>query len=133
MLLRTLEIADAHGQFLNAVVLCCFTAPLIEGTFLVYSLNEKASDELVKICLASLEGDNLTMNMCDAPSETLAAAAQVLKDILRDACSPNARQTVETYKLTDLTDTDILCSAANTHYSLKISDAWLMSLLHYDP
>ncbi|MBJ2220629.1 hypothetical protein [Pseudomonas sp. MF7453] len=133
MLLRTLEIPDAHGQLLNAVVLCCFTAPPVERRFLVYSLNEKASDELVKIYLTSLEGDNLTLSMCDAPSETLTAAAQVLKDIFRDACSPDARQTVETYKLIDLTDTDILCSAANTHYNLKISDAWLMCLLHYDP
>ncbi len=133
MLLRTLEVPDAHGQLLNAVVLCCFSAPLINRTFLVYSLNEKVGDELVKIYLTSLEGDNLKLNMCDASSETLTAAAQVLKDILRDACSSDPSQTVDTYTLIDLSETEILCSAVNTHYNLKISDAWLMNLLQYDP
>ncbi|MBY8954227.1 hypothetical protein J1G36_20245 [Pseudomonas carnis] len=133
MLLRTLEIPDAHGQLLNAVVLCGFTATGLHRQFLVYSLNEKSGDELVKIYLTYLEGEDQTLRMCDAPPETLTAAAQVLKDVLRDACATVPRQTEDTYALMDLTDTDIECSAVNTHYSLKISDAWLMNLLHYDP
>lgn len=133
MLLRTLEIPDAQGQLLNAVVLCGFTTTSLNQQFLVYSLNEKSGDELVRIYLTYLEGEDQSLRMRDAPPETLTTAAQVLKDVLRDACACDPRQTEDTYALMDLSDSVIECSPVDTHYSLKISDAWLMSLLHYDP
>lgn len=133
MLLRTLEVPDAQGQLLNAVILCGFTATRINRQFLVYSLNEKSTDELVKIYLTALEGDQPALSMCDASPEMLTVATQVLKDIFRDACASEPRQSEETYTLLDLAETVIRCSAVNTHYSLKVSDTWLMSLLHYEP
>ncbi|TKK14872.1 hypothetical protein PflCFBP13510_01660 [Pseudomonas fluorescens] len=133
MLLRTLEVPDGHGQLHNAVVLCGFIATHINRTFLVYSLNEKSGDDLIKIYLTPLEGDDRSLDMCNAPPEALTTATQVLKSIIRDACSVDATQTDDTYKVMDLTETNILCSAANTHYSLKISEAWLNSLLQYSP
>ncbi|KWV68883.1 MULTISPECIES: hypothetical protein [Pseudomonas] len=133
MLLRTLEIPDAHGQLLNAVVLCGFTATSLNQQFLVYSLNEKSGDELVKIYLTNIEGEGQKLHMCDVPAEILTTAVQVLRHIFRDACAPDPIQTDDTYALMDLTDTDIQCSAVSTHYNLKISDAWLTSLLRYEP
>jgi len=131
MLFRTLEVPDTEGQLLNAVVLCGFTATRINRQFLVYSLNERSGDELVKIYLTNIEGEGQKLHMCDVPAEMLAAAAQVLRHIFRDACAPAPIQTDDVYALMDLTDTDIQCSAVSTHYNLKISEAWLTSLLRY--
>ncbi len=133
MLFRTLEVPDTQGQLLNAVVLCGFTATRINRQFLVYSLNEKSGDELVKIYLTNIEGEGQKLHMCDVPAEILKTAAQVLKHIFRDVCAPDPTQTEDTYALMDLTDTNIQCSAVSTHYNLKISEAWLTSLLRYDP
>lgn len=133
MLLRTLEVPDAQGQLLNAVLLCGFTATRINRQFLVYSLNEKSADDMVKIYLTCLEGDDRKLHMCEATAEVLTTATQVLKDIFRDACASAPRQTGDSYNLIDLAETDVQCSAVNMHHSLKISEAWLMGLLHYDP
>ncbi|KFF42923.1 hypothetical protein JH25_03745 [Pseudomonas sp. BRG-100] len=131
MLLRTLEIPDGHGRLLNAVVLLGFCATCIDRRFLVYSLNEKSDDEMVKIYLTALEGEGLTLNMYDTSLEVLTTATQVLKNIIRDGCAVETRPTDDTYSVMDLADTNILCSPVSTHYSLKISDAWLNCLLHY--
>lgn len=133
MLLRTLEIPDAQGLQLNAVLLCGFTANAIDRQFLVYSLNEKLVDDLIKIYLAPIEGAGLKMSMCSASAEVFTNATQVLKNIIRDACSPQARQYEHTYAVLDLKDSDIQCTAMQAHHSLKISEAWMMKLLAYDP
>ncbi|QOY73630.1 hypothetical protein [Pseudomonas sp. OST1909] len=133
MLLRTLEVPDAHGHVLNAVVLCAFAAAPDNQKFLVYSLNEKSDDDLVKIYLTSVEGNQLQLSMCDAAPEMLKLATQVLKVIFQDACTTEPKQTDDSYTLLDLNDTDIQCNAINTHYSLKVSDAWLLSLMQYNP
>jgi len=132
MLFRTLEVPDTQGQLLNAVVLCGFTATRINRQFLVYSLNEKSGEGLVKTYLTPLEGEDQELRMCDAPPEILTAAAQVLKDIFSDACVSDEKQTVGAYILMDLTKTNIQCSAVDTHYSLKVSEAWITSLLQYN-
>jgi hypothetical protein len=133
MLLRTLEIPDAQGQPINAALLCSFIANPSNQQFLVYSLNEKFADDLVKIYLAPLEGTGQERSMCNASSENVMIATQTLKRIIHDACSPQARQTDSSYTLQDLADTQILCTGAHRHHSLKVSEHWLMKLLAFPP
>lgn len=133
MLLRTIEVPDADGQLLNAVVLCGFTAMHLNRQFLVYSLNEQLGDNLIKIYLVSIKNEGHVLTMCNTPPEMLTTATQVLKSIIHDACSTKARQTESTYAVMDLADTDILNSVGTTPHCLKISDAWLRSLLKYHP
>lgn len=133
MLLRTLEIPDDQCQSLNAVLLCGFIANTSNQQFLVYSLNEKVADDLIKIYLAPMEGEGLERNMCSASSEDVMAATTALKRIIQDACSPQARQTDNSYSVLDLTDTQIRCTRAHLHHSLKISEQWLMKLLAFNP
>ncbi|OIN46434.1 hypothetical protein BLL37_16340 [Pseudomonas azotoformans] len=133
MLLRTLEIPDDQGQSLNAVLLCGFIANTSGQQFLVYSLNEKVADDLIKIYLAPMEGEGLERSMCSASSEDMMTATAALKRIIHDACSPQARQTDNSYSVLDLTDTHIHCTRANLHHSLKVSEHWLMKLLVFNP
>jgi hypothetical protein len=133
MLLRTIEVSDADGQLLNAVVLCGFTATYIDRQFLVYSLNEKLGDNLIKIYLSPLKNEGSVLNLCNAPPEILTTATQVLKSIIHDACSTKAIQTESTYAVMDLGDTEIQSSVGTTPHCLKISEAWLRSLLSYHP
>ncbi|WP_426128966.1 hypothetical protein [Pseudomonas sp. DWP1b1] len=133
MLLRTLEIPDEQGRSLNAVLLCGFIANTSNQQFLVYSLNEKVADDLIKIYLAPMEGGGMERNMCNASSEDVMAATATLKRIIHDACSPQARQTDNNYSLLDMTDAQIRCERAHLHHSLKISEHWLMKLLAFNP
>jgi len=133
MLCRTIEVPDAQGELHNAALLCGFLSTQNDQMFLLYSLNEKISDDLVRVYLTAIEKEANGVSMCSATPDDFKGAAQTLKNILRDANSPEGRQTDSSYRIVDLSNCDFTCTPSTTHHSLKISEAWLLSLLEFHP
>lgn len=133
MLFRTIEVPDTQGELHNAALLCGFLATQKEQMFLLYSLNEKVDDDLVRVYLTAIEKNADSVNMCSATADDFKCAAQTLKSVLRDANSPDGQQTDDSYCIIDLENANFTCTPAHTHHSLKISEAWLLKLLEFNP
>jgi len=133
MLLRTIEVPDAQGELHNAPLLCGFLATHNDQMFLLYSLNEKLHDDLVRVYLTAIEKDADSVRMCSATADDFKCAAQALKSVLRDANSSDGQQTDDSYRIVDLSKADFTCTPTPTHHSLKISEAWLLRLLEFSP
>lgn len=133
MLFRTIEVPDAQGELHNAALLCGFLATQNDQMFLLYSLNEKVNDDLVRVYLTAIEKNADSVNMCSATPDDFKCAAQTLKSVLSDANSPDGQQTDDSYCFIDLGRANFTCTPTSTHHSLKISEAWLLKLLEFNP
>lgn len=133
MLFRSIEVQDAEGKLQNAALLCGFLATENDKMFLLYSLNEKVNGDLIQVYLTAIEKNADSVKMCSATADDFKCAAQTLKSVLRDANSPEGQQAVHSYCIIDLSRADFTCTPTPTHHSLKISEAWLLKLLEFNP